>query len=74
MGRKPASREPRSGTSFKEDRRLSSTDQLSSLATSNNLSPDLAEARKHLIVALDFPTEAEALALVRPPRNPLPMV
>ena len=43
---------------------MNATDQLPSVSTSNNLSPDLTEARKHLIVALDFPTEAEALALV----------
>ena len=43
---------------------MNATDQLPSLTTSSDLSPELVEARKHLIVALDFPTEAEALALV----------
>jgi orotidine-5'-phosphate decarboxylase len=43
---------------------MNATDQLTSVTTSSNLSPELAEARKHLIVALDFPTESEALALV----------
>lgn len=43
---------------------MSTTDQLNSPATSSTLSPELTEARKHLIVALDFPTETEALALV----------
>jgi len=43
---------------------MGSTDQLPSVSTSSDLSPELAEARKHLIVALDFPTEPEALALV----------
>ena len=43
---------------------MGSTDQLPSVSTSSDLSPEFAEARKHLIVALDFATEAEALALV----------
>jgi len=43
---------------------MGSTDQLPSVSTSSDLSPEFSEARKHLIVALDFATEAEALALV----------